>query len=68
MSAYVANLAAFLTRPVVSYVGTMQGVVDAGLAICAHPALKTELELKWPNARFVFSNSGKEFYGGEGDW
>eukprot|EP00804_Cyclotella_cryptica_P022423 CCRYP_015088-RB/>CCRYP_015088-RB protein AED:0.07 eAED:0.07 QI:1088/1/1/1/1/0.83/6/330/385 len=63
VSAYVANLAAFLTRPVTSYIGTMQGVVDAGLEVCAHPALKTELELKWPRARFVFSNSGKEFYG-----
>jgi len=49
---------------VTSYVGTMQGVVDSGLAVCAHPGLKMELELKWPSARFIFSDSDKEFYGG----
>ncbi|KAL3779463.1 hypothetical protein ACHAWO_006448 [Cyclotella atomus] len=65
VSAYVANLAAFLTRSQTTYVGTMQAVVDAGLRICAHPALQKELEIKWPDARFVFSTTGNEFNGGD---
>jgi hypothetical protein len=63
--AYVANLAAFLTRKQMTYVGTMQAVVDAGLPICAHPALQKELEIKWPDARFVFNTIGNEFNGGD---
>jgi hypothetical protein len=43
----------------------MQAVVDAGLRICAHPALQKELEIKWPDARFVFSTTGNEFNGGD---
>jgi hypothetical protein len=43
----------------------MQGVVDAGLSVCAHPALKKELAIKWPDARFVFSTTGNEFNGGK---
>lgn len=56
---------AFLTRSQSSFVGTMQGAVDSGLHICAHPALRKELEIKWPDARFVFSTEGNEFNGGK---
>ena len=34
-----------------------------GIKICAHPALKEELLVRWPKADFVFSNHGTEFYG-----
>ena len=40
VSAYVANLAAFLTlRTTGEVVNTMEGAVAAGAAICAHPAV-----------------------------
>lgn len=32
-------------------------------AICAHPALESDLELAWPDANFVFNREGKELYG-----
>jgi hypothetical protein len=41
----------------------MDEAVGAGLFICAHPALQKELEIKWPGARFVWSESG--FNGGK---
>ncbi|KAL7466233.1 hypothetical protein ACHAXS_006521 [Conticribra weissflogii] len=63
VSAYVANLAAFLTRSVPDYVATMEGAVKNNLKICGHPALAGELTSKWPDARFVFSESEGEFYG-----
>mmetsp|Transcript_1544 Transcript_1544/g.3190 ORF Transcript_1544/g.3190 Transcript_1544/m.3190 type:complete len:753 (+) Transcript_1544:97-2355(+) len=63
VSAYVANLAAFLTRSVPDYVATMEGAVKSNLKICGHPALAGELTSKWPDARFVFSESEGEFYG-----
>lgn len=58
----MANLAAFLTSETISTVSTMQGAVDAGMKICAHPALKEELVIKWPLAKFEFS-SGRNFNG-----
>ena len=64
VSAYVANLAAFLTRSMPKYIGTMEEVVDAGLQVCAHPALREEYKIAWPTANFVFNESGAEdFYG-----
>ena len=59
----MANLAAFLTRAVPDHVGTMEGAVQYGLKICGHPALKIDLEKTWPEANFVFSDTGKEIYG-----
>ena len=41
----------------------MEEAVEASATICAHPVLKTQLEIAWPRANFVFSNEGKEFYG-----
>jgi len=62
VSAYVANLAAFLTKNV-SSIQSMEGAVASGWTICAHPALKSELQVKWPNANFYFTETGKEFHG-----
>ena len=45
VSAYVANLAAFLTRPTFKYVGDIESVIANGMPICAHPALQEDLEL-----------------------
>ena len=64
VSAYVANLAAFLTRKSIDgTIATMEGAVAKGWNICAHPVIKTELGIAWPKANFVFSESGKEFHG-----
>ena len=63
VSAYVANLAAFLTQSLPDFIGTMEQAVEVGVTICAHPVLKTQLEIAWPRANFIFSNEGKEFHG-----
>lgn len=63
VSAYVANLAAFLTRPSEQFVGTVAGVIKEGKKICAHPVLKDEMKIKWPDASFVFHASAREFRG-----
>lgn len=68
ISAYVANLAAFLTRSLPDYIGNMEQVVANNKSVCALPALKTELEVAYPNANFVFSQSGKSYYGLVEDW
>jgi hypothetical protein len=62
VSAYVANLAAFLTRNV-SEIKSMEGAVASGWTICAHPAIESELQIAWPKANFYFTESGKEFLG-----
>lgn len=59
VSSYVANLAAFLTRTLPDYVGTMEQVIAKNLKVCALPALKSELEVAYPSANFVFSTAGK---------
>ena len=41
----------------------IKATVAAGLTICAHPALKDEMEIAWPAAKFFFHQSGKEVYG-----
>ena len=41
----------------------MEGMVENGMRICGHPALKSQLENKWPSAKFIYSDSGKEYYG-----
>lgn len=63
MSAYVANLAAFLTLSgVADTVKTMGEAVARGYTICAHPALRTELELAWPDAKFYYKTAGSGFF------
>lgn len=63
MSAYVANLAAFLTLSSTDSIKSMDSAVAAGLTICAHPALRAEMEVAWPNAHFFFHADGNEFHG-----
>jgi len=63
ISAYVANLAAFLTQSFSEGVKTMEAAVTEGYIICAHPAVKTELEAAWPKATFYFHQEGNEFSG-----
>ena len=64
MSTYVANLAAFLTRKTLSEsVTTIEEAVAKGLAICSHPVLKSQMEIAWPDANFVFGESGNEWHG-----
>lgn len=48
VSAYVANLAAFLSLKSTSDVTSMSEAVARGYTICAHPAVKSELEVAWP--------------------
>ncbi len=63
VSAYVANLAAFLTQSgLETKYGTMKEVIAGNVAICGHPALKDEIKLKWPDGNWVFPN-GNEFHG-----
>jgi hypothetical protein len=60
VSAYVANLAAFLTQTgleKISY-GSMKQVSEAKIAICGHPALEAEIRLKWPDANWLFPDDG----------
>ena len=61
-AAYVANLAAFLTRQYPEYVGTMDEAVAKGMSICVLPAIKTEVEIAHPRAQFVHTG-GKGTYG-----
>jgi len=64
ISSYVANLAAFLTLSGVSdHIRTMEAAIADKMKICAHPVLRDELQVRWPDANFVFSESGTEFYG-----
>ena len=57
VSAYVANLAAFLTQTgLETSVGTMQQVVDRNIPICGHSQLKEDLLLEWPKANWVFQS------------
>jgi hypothetical protein len=62
VSAYVANLAAFLTRNV-RETKTVEGAIASNMIICAHPAIQSELQITWPKANFYFSNSGREYFG-----
>ena len=64
----MANLAAFFTLVSVDDVTTIEGVIAANYKICAHPAVKGELESRWPDARFVFHEEGREFPGLLDDW
>ena len=57
---YVANLAAFLTKSEIEDATTMEGVVAAGYKICAHPAVKAELDAAWPDANFYYHEKGRE--------
>lgn len=62
VSAYVANLAAFLTRNM-SQVKSMESAVSSGWIICAHPVLESEFKTAWPDAKFYFTQTGNEFHG-----
>eukprot|EP00585_Thalassiosira_rotula_P003175 CAMPEP_0196133054 /NCGR_PEP_ID=MMETSP0910-20130528/2434_1 /TAXON_ID=49265 /ORGANISM="Thalassiosira rotula, Strain GSO102" /LENGTH=940 /DNA_ID=CAMNT_0041392735 /DNA_START=39 /DNA_END=2861 /DNA_ORIENTATION=+ len=57
VSAYVANLAAFLTRPA-EFVGTIEAVNEVGLQVCGHAALEKELTTAWPTVSFMFNKGG----------
>lgn len=64
VSAYVANLAAFLTLSGTSdAVKSIDQAVASGYRICAHPALKKEYQIAYPNANFYFHEDGNEFAG-----
>ena len=56
-------MAAFLTRDMNGYVGTMEDIVENGISICAYSALRNELQVAWPAARFVFSETASDFSG-----
>ena len=59
VSAYVANLAAFLTQTGLEKgVGTMQQVVDRNIPICGHPALEEDIRFEWPKANLLFPSGG----------
>ena len=58
----MANLAAFLTRSTHIYVGTIEGVIENDSTICAHPALRIEFQNRWPDANFLFGESGNDEY------
>lgn len=64
ISAYVANLAAFLTQNNYKYVGTIDDATKQGWKVCALPATKEELEVAWPDTKFVFSGAGAGSYHG----
>jgi len=57
VSAYVANLAAFLTRNITE-IKSVEGVVSAGLTICAHSAIEHELKMAWPKGNFINGSKG----------
>ena len=64
VSAYVANLAAFLTQTgLEKSVGSMKEVIDGNIPICGHPALEEEIRLKWPDGKWVFPFDGSGFDG-----
>jgi len=63
VSAYVANLAAFLTRSNSLPVSTIEDVITRKMNICAHPVLADDIQLLHPTANFVFNQEGKELYG-----
>ncbi|KAL7550375.1 hypothetical protein ACHAWF_013616 [Thalassiosira exigua] len=62
VSAYVANLAAFLTMDHYQYVGTIEEARRQGWKVCALPVTKEELEVAWPDVKFVFSGAGAGSY------
>jgi len=62
VSAYVANLAAFLTRDVKQYVGTIEAATKKEWKICALPWTKDELVRVYPDTRWVFTSAGTSSY------
>ena len=63
VSAYVANLAAFLTKSGDQSVTSMENAVAMKISICAHPAIEQELRDQWPDGNFYFHQEGNEFRG-----
>merc|ERR1712194_322808 len=52
------------TRPLIDVAATtMEGVMSKKLKICAHPVIEADLERGWPDAKFVFDDSGNEYDG-----
>ena len=43
-----------------SYIDTIDGAIQANVALCGHIALKDELITKWPNANWIFGRSNNE--------
>mmetsp|Transcript_9466 Transcript_9466/g.14629 ORF Transcript_9466/g.14629 Transcript_9466/m.14629 type:complete len:462 (+) Transcript_9466:848-2233(+) len=64
VSAYVANLAAFLTMSrQAETINTIDGAIRAGYRICAHPALQEEISSAFPKGDFYFHQDDNEFKG-----
>lgn len=65
ISAYVANLAAFLTRNKASDSGpkTIEEAIKGNYKICALTGNRGELEVAWPAANFIWNESGKSYVG-----
>lgn len=58
VTAYTANLAAFLTiSGEATYYRSMEQAIAAGVPICTRSAVKTEMENLYPTANFVFGGS-----------
>ncbi|KAL7545097.1 hypothetical protein ACHAWF_008455 [Thalassiosira exigua] len=57
VSAYVANLAAFLTQLPKLPISTMDEAVANGKSICALPPLESDLEIAYPSAKFVCNSA-----------
>jgi len=59
VSAYVANLAAFLTQTGLETTFTsMDSVIDKNIPICGHQALEKDIRLIWPKANWLFPSGG----------
>ncbi|KAL7551347.1 hypothetical protein ACHAWF_014536 [Thalassiosira exigua] len=63
VSAYVANLAAFLTRPVSGGIVSVEEAINDGVTICAHPVVREELETAHPHAIFHFTEKDVDILG-----
>ena len=60
----MANLASFLSGAgVIDYIDSMEKAIRLEKTICAHPALKDELEVRWPKAKFVYHDTANGHYG-----
>ena len=60
---FLMVLPAFLTQNLTTSINTIETAVREGLHICAHPVIKTELMVAWPEAQFHFTEDGKEVMG-----
>lgn len=59
VSAYVANLAAFLTQSgLETSFRSMKEVIDKNVPICCHSALVGEIRMRWPKANWISPTGG----------